>query len=133
VFSSHAPRQAGLQAEAFVDAMAEIETARRLDPLADLLLQHGPFGPDDVRSLATSMGAFVGELLVRNGGARWSYDIDHESPAVRLPSGIACFPLNKVSKRLTVGPEHSIAQFVEVAMSGVIPPRARPLRRLWFG
>jgi hypothetical protein len=80
------------------------------------------------------MGAFVGELLVRNGGARWSYSTDHGSPAVRLPSGNACFPLNKVSKRLTVGPEHSIAQFVEVAMSGVLPPDARRLRRRrWLG
>jgi hypothetical protein len=122
-------------ADAFVQGAAdeghrftyELECVGRLDPLVDLFLQSRP-SPEVVDSMAMSMGAFVGELILRFGGGRWTYVPEAGSPAVQTGSRYVCFPLNKVGKRLTVGPEHSIAQFVEVAISGDMPPEARQVR-----
>ena len=118
-------------ADAFVSGAAEeghhfdyaSENAARLDPLVDLFLQSQP-GDDVINSMVLSMGAYVGELIVRNGGGIWTFEQDVGAPGVRLTSGLVCFPLNKVGKRITIGAEHSIARFVEVAMSGELPPEA---------
>ena len=118
-------------ADAFVRGSAEEgqrfgyerESLGRLDPLVDLFLQSRP-SPEVVDSMAISMGAFVGELIVREGGGRWTY-VPPGARGVQLVSGLVCFPLSKVGKRLTVGPEHSIAQFVDVAISGDFPSEAR--------
>jgi hypothetical protein len=101
-----------------------IENASRLDPLVDLFTRERP--PNDVvHSMVLSMGAYVGELMVRNGLGRWIYERAQGVPAVELTSGLVCFPLNKVGKRITVGAEHSIAQFVAAARSGVVPAGAQ--------
>ena len=47
--------------------------------------------------LTITMGAFVSELLVRPGGARWIYSARDETAAVELSSGNICFPVNEVS------------------------------------
>lgn len=73
------------------------------------------------------MGAYVGELIVRSGCGRWLHVPEADAPGVQLISGLVCFPLNSVAERITVGPEHSIAQFVEVAMSGTLPSGAQPV------
>ena len=122
-------------ADAFVRGAAEeghhftydLECVSRLDPLVDLFLQGRP-SPEVVDSMAMSMGAFVGELILRFGGGRWVYVAEAGSPAVQTGSRYTCFPLNKVGKRLIVGPEHSIARFVDAAMAGDIPPEARQVR-----
>lgn len=122
---------AGL-ADAFVTGAAEegdhfdyaVENAARLDALVDLFRRGGPTD-DVVHSMVLSMGAYVGELIVRNGGGRWTHVPEADAPGVQLTSGLVCFPLNKVAKRITVGPAHSIAQFVDVAMSGVLPSGAQ--------
>jgi hypothetical protein len=100
-----------------------VENAPRLDALVDLFLQSQP-GDDVINSMVLSMGAYVGELIVRNGGGSWTFEQEVDAPGVRLTSDLVCFPLNKVGKRITVGAEHSITQFVEVAMSGELPPEA---------
>jgi hypothetical protein len=122
-------------ANAFVTGSAEeghhfdyaVENAPRLDALVDLFRRSQP-SDDVVHSMALSMGAHVGELIVRNGAGSWTYSPEADSPGVLLASGLVCFPLNKVAKRIKVGPTHSIAQFVEVAMSGVLPPGAQPVK-----
>jgi hypothetical protein len=124
---------AGL-ADAFVRGSAEeghhlnfaVGNASRLDALVDLFRGTEPHA-DVVHSMVLSMGAYVGELIVRNGGGSWTYQQEWGAPAVQLASGSLCFPLNKVAKRISIGPEHSIAQFVEVALSGAVPPEARPV------
>jgi hypothetical protein len=78
--------------------------------------------------MVMSMGAYVGELIVRNAAGIWAYEPQTSAPGIKLRTGLLCFPLNKVGKRITVGPEHSIAQFVEAAMSGGLPPH-RTARR----
>jgi len=122
---------AGLS-EAFVSGSAEEgehfdfapESAPRLDAWVDLFVAEGP-SDDVIHSVVLSMGAYVGELIVRNGGGGWTFEPQAGAPGVRLTSGLVCFPLNKVGKRLTVGPEHSIDQFVQVTLSGELPPEAR--------
>ena len=37
---------------------------------------------------------------------------------MRLSGEIECLPLNKVAKRLAVGPERNLAQFVAAAVAG---------------
>jgi hypothetical protein len=72
--------------------------------------------------MVMSMGAYMGELIVRNGAGIWTYEPQAIAPGINLRTGLLCFPLNKVGKRITVGPEHSVTQFVEAAMSGELPP-----------
>ena len=74
------------------------------------------------------MGAYVGEVIVRQSDkARWTYDIDQRTAAVESPQ-FAAFPHFKVSKRFMIGPEHSLEQFVRVALEDRMPPEARPMR-----
>jgi hypothetical protein len=118
-------------ADAFVGGAAHeghhfdyaVENAPRLDALVDLFLQSQP-REDVINSMVLSMGAYVGELIVRNGGGSWIFEQEVGAPGVRLTSGLIGFPLNKVGKRISVGAEHSIAHFVELAMSGELPPEA---------
>lgn len=124
---------AGLS-EAFVSGSAEEgehfdyapENAERLDAWVELFVAERP-SEDVVHSVVVSMGAYVGELIVRNGGGRWTFAPQAGAPGVELTSGLVCFPLNKVGKRITVGPEHSIDQFVQVALAGELPPEARQI------
>lgn len=121
---------AGL-AEAFVTGAAEeghqflyaTNDGPRLDELVDLFRMSDP-SKDVVHSMVLSMGAYVGEVIVRNGNGQWHLGPDTQEPAVQLGT-IDCFPLNKVAKRITIGPEHSIAQFVHVALTQQLPPDAR--------
>jgi hypothetical protein len=98
----------------------------RLDGLVDLLIQNhgGQLPPDLAHSMTLSMGAFLGEAIVRSRAGAWVPGPDAEGPpAIRLTnSNLVCSPLAKVHKRLTIGPQHSITQFFDVAMTGVIPP-----------
>ena len=128
-------RQMSGLAEAFLSGAAEEgdhydyapENAPRLDAWIDLFVAQGP--PEDVvHSVVLSMGAYVGELIVRNGGGRWTFEPRTGAPGVHLTTGLVCFPLNKVAKRINVGPEHSIAQFVEVSIAGELPPEAREVK-----
>jgi hypothetical protein len=99
------------------------ENAPRLDALVDLFLESEP-GADVVNSMVLGMGAYVGELIVRNGGGVWTFEQEAGAPGVRLTSDLVAFPLSTVGRRITVGAEHSIAEFVEVALSGELPPEA---------
>jgi hypothetical protein len=122
-------------AEAFVNGIATeghhfdyaVANAARLDAVVDLFLASQP-GKNDVHSMQALMGAYVGELITRNGGGRWRYSLEVDAPSVILTSGLQAFPTFKVAKRLHVGSEHSIAQFIETSMSGVLPPGARRMK-----
>jgi hypothetical protein len=100
------------------------ENAPRLDALVEMFRDSQP-SDEVVHSMVMSMGAYVGEVIVRSGAGSWTYEPKTRTPGVQLHNGLVCYPLNKVSKRITIGPEHSIAQFVEVAISRELPPAAR--------
>ncbi len=101
-----------------------VESIKAADLLVDSMLEADSADAIDER-FGLSMGAYVGEVIVRQGAkARWTYDVDQRAAAVQSPQ-FAAFPHFKVSKRMTVGPEHSLEQFVRIALEDRLPPAAR--------
>lgn len=123
--------QAARLADAFVVGAAEegetfrydIGDGARLDALLDDFAAGEP-APEIVHSMVLSMGAYVGEILVRAGVGRWVHHPD-AGAGILFGDELVCFPMNKVAKRISVGPEHSVAQLIDVAVDGRIPPGAR--------
>ncbi|MFE5337228.1 hypothetical protein ACFQ8E_15055 [Isoptericola sp. NPDC056573] len=104
-----------------------VESIKALDLLVDSMLESASAEILDER-FGLSMGAYAGEVIVRRSDeARWTYEIDQRAAAVRSTQFDA-FPQVKVSKRITIGPEHSLEQFVRVALDDRMPPEARPMR-----
>ncbi|GLW29087.1 hypothetical protein [Actinoplanes regularis] len=101
----------------------------RLDDICDAFLADKP--PAAYRhSMIMSMGAYLGELLVRHGGGRWTYDPKENAAVVEMPDGMRAYPHNKVAKRLSHGPEHNLFQFYWYGLTKETPPgtsvRAEP-------
>jgi hypothetical protein len=116
-------------AEAFVKGSAEegdpfgweSTEASRLDDVCDVFLANDP--PADYRhSMIMSMGAYLGELLVRHGGGRWAFDRKESAAVVEMPNGLRAYPHNKVAKRLAHGPEHNLFQFYWFGLTRQAPP-----------
>ncbi|WP_020015068.1 hypothetical protein [Promicromonospora sukumoe] len=79
------------------------------------------------RGFSLGMGAYIGEVIVRNSAAaRWTYDAGQRTAAVES-AHYSALPAFKVSKRFTLGPEHSLVQFVDAAIADELPPDARRL------
>lgn len=120
-------------ANAFVVGAAEegeqfgydVGDGARLDALLDDFAAGDP-PPEAVHSMVVSAGAYVGEILVRAGVGRWILHPDGGA-GVLFGDELVCFPMNKVAKRISVGPEHSVAQLIQVALDGHLPPGAREI------
>jgi hypothetical protein len=116
-------------AQIFVDGAAaegqefgwDPASARRLDGLCEAFLASQP-GADAIQSMILAMGSYLGELVVRNGGGRWTYDTRAGAAGVDVPSRKRCFPHSRVGQRLTTGPGHSLRLFYEIAVAGPITP-----------
>ncbi len=81
---------------------------------------------DVLQSIAVAAGAYLGEILVRCGKGAWTCE-KGGLPAVRLHAeDTLVFPIDKVGKRLTLGPEHDVRPFCVVAWAG---PTRSPLPR----
>ena len=66
-------------------------------------------------ALIPTIGAYVGEVLVAQTGARW---IRTEDGAIAVELGrLVMYPMNKVAKRFERGREHSIAHFYREIVS----------------
>lgn len=112
-------------AQMFVDGAAaearnfdwEAGSAQSLDGLCESFLAAGP-SQDVVESMVLTMGSYLGELIVRHGGGRWTYDPDAGTAAIDLPFGQRCFPHNRVDKRLSRGSAHSLRLFYYIAVTG---------------
>jgi hypothetical protein len=112
-------------AQIFVDGTAaegrtsdwDTGSARRLDDLCEAFLAGDPT-EDAVQSMVLTMGAYLGDLIVRHGGGRWTYDAEAGAAGIDLPFGQRCFPHNKVAKRMSRGPAHSLRLFYYVAVTG---------------
>lgn len=74
--------------------------AGRLDALADMFRAGHP-SEEGTRTMAMSMGAFLGELVVRTCGGRWVHDADRRMAAVALPGGRRVYPHEVAHARLT--------------------------------
>jgi hypothetical protein len=92
-------------------------SAQELDGLCESFLAAGP-DQDVVQSMVLTMGSYLGELIVRHGGGRWAYDAEAGVAAIDLPFGQRCFPHDKVDKRLSRGPAHSLRLFYYIAVTG---------------
>jgi len=75
------------------------------------------------------LGAYLGEVIVRNTGAKWVYVKDLPNGfagappnylVVQMPGGSAVNPLGKVAKRLDEGEGDSIVFFYKVITSDAI-------------
>lgn len=125
-------------AQLFLDSMAahgevlawDSASALRLDGLCEEFVTGKP---DNVTlpDLTAVMGAYLGELVVRNGRGRWVYSPEAKAPAVELPSGLRCFPQHKVAKRLNVGREHNLWAFYDYTMTGKLAPDVNVTPREW--
>jgi hypothetical protein len=126
---AHAMREL---AEIFVERSAhegfevgwDAGSAQKLDELCEAFLAGRP-DKDVMHSMIMSMGAYLGELIVRNADGRWMYSRQHEAAAVEVRQRTHCFPHNKVAKRLTHGDEHGLWAFYEYAATGKVPPGAQ--------
>jgi hypothetical protein len=97
--------------------------ASRLDDLCEVFLRTNP--PAKVRhSMMMAMGAYLGELMVRNGGGRWTYDVQLRAAVVQMPNELNAYPHNKVAKRLKRGAEHHLFQFYWYGLTRDLPPRS---------
>ena len=99
-------RTAGAQGVDWLDF--SVESAGRLDDLID---EWWPPKPrlDDYESMIPAIGAYIGEILVRDTGATWVEAPEGEA-GVEL-GGTLAFPLTKVAKRFANGRSHSIGHF----------------------
>ncbi|MBO0835883.1 MAG: tetratricopeptide repeat protein [Actinobacteria bacterium] len=80
---------------------------------------------------SVAMGAYLGELVVRNGRGRWTWHAVARAPAVVIADGRRCFPLHKVAKRLAFGREHSLAGFFDFMMTCRVAADAKLTPREW--
>ena len=112
----------GSDADGFPHFTWDVADAARLDAICDALrVRDDPQG-DGWHGRIMTMGAYLGELLVRHGNGHWSYDSTNKAAVVIMPNGLAAYPHNKVAKRLEIGPEHSLSAFFDYSLSRHVPP-----------
>jgi hypothetical protein len=104
-----------------------VTSLKQLDGIIDDLRRDQRF--EALQSLLFSIGCYVGEVLVRNAGARWrgtqelGMGVVASSPiAIEMPDGRGCNPVGRVYKRFQKGREESLASFYR-AMAGESPAR----------
>jgi hypothetical protein len=68
----------------------------------------------DLKMAAMMFGGYIGEVLRREVGGTWQ--IVEGSPAISTAKGSA-FPVDKVFKRMTNGPEDDVAFFFSQALA----------------
>jgi hypothetical protein len=74
------------------------------------------------------MGAYLGEVLVRNLGGTWVRSGNNPEPGIQLSGGDVAFPLTKVRKRVQLGQEHDLAYFYQELSAYVQEGPARQSR-----
>jgi hypothetical protein len=57
--------------------------------------------------VASLVGAYLGEVMIRHFGGHWGWMPDSDVAAVQLPSGTRTSPPAKAQKRFGNGKEHS--------------------------
>ncbi|MFD3663561.1 hypothetical protein ACFWVF_23745 [Streptomyces sp. NPDC058659] len=95
-------------------------------------LRRGGDDPVAAAPILHELGAYVGEVLVRQARARWvdfdaaTSELFRQPVGVRMPDGLAWNPLGKVVNRFELGPDESAYEFFLL-----LPGRARrpPLSR----
>lgn len=100
----------------------------RLDEYCDLFSVGKP--PSEIlHSVVLAMGAYLGELMVRCGGGRWTYDPTERAAVVEMPNALRAYPHNKVAKRIEFGPEHSLPPYYHYGLTRELPPGSKLTER----
>ena len=107
---------AGVAAEGQLLAYAP-EDVYALDSVVDRYLATLP-GYDARRGYAFSLGAYLGELVIRAFGGHWTRDEITGQPGVLLPSGRMSLPMDETAHRLEVGMSRGLAAFVDGCADG---------------
>jgi hypothetical protein len=91
------------------------QDAANLDRLYDASLRSEP--PAEVRrSMIMSMGAYLGELIIRASGGRLGYDAEPREAVFETGDGLIGWPHTKVAKRMEQGPTHSFYRYYRYAV-----------------
>ncbi len=98
------------------------EDIARLDDICDRRFIPGQPSVTTRQAASARMGAYLGELLIRNVGGRWVYDDSCQSAAVELPDGRRVFPAARVAQRIAAGRERAIAEFYRATLAGDLLP-----------
>lgn len=72
---------------------------------------------DVIEDLTWTMGAYVGELIRTAVSGTWMLDTTHNALAVDVPGRLRCFPMEKVSRRLSEGAGHDLRGYYARAMA----------------
>jgi hypothetical protein len=72
--------------------------------------------------IASLVGAYVGEVMVRELGARWGWMPDFDVAAVQGASGVWTSPPAKAGKRFTNGREDDLVAYYSVLAKELSPP-----------
>ncbi len=67
-----------------------------------------------LETMAPVVGAYVGEVIVRDLGGSWKLDPEEGIPAVRSPTGVRAFPVAKAEKRFLNGHEDDLSFYYKV-------------------
>lgn len=93
-----------------------------IDKVIDDMRAEG-VGSNDLAETLWTMGALVGEVMVRSNGGRWVDRLPEHAEMfdfpflVELPNGRTTNPLGKVFKRMDNGPGDGIVAFYEYMVS----------------
>jgi hypothetical protein len=100
----------------------------RLDEYCDDFSSAPP--PSEIQhSVILAMGAYLGELMVRCGGGRWTYDTNERAAVVAMPNELRAYPHNKVAKRIEFGPTHSLAPYYHYGLTRELPSGSKLTER----
>ena len=96
-----------------IELRYDTESMRKLDAIIDLIGK-----PKRLDTIATNMGAFLGEALRHVYGGRWVWEEWSQSWVIQLPKiegrTPVLRPIGRVWKRFEEGSDKSISYFVEV-------------------
>lgn len=79
---------------------------------------------DQLWSMALIFGAYLGEVLLKNGlsqkGYGWGTDNTSDIPLLVADTGLYIAPVDKAYKRLVNGAEDNVCVFYEITMNGPV-------------
>lgn len=86
-------------------------SAASVKQLDRMIARDWPPGEKPSDEVVAVMGAYLGEVLVRTLGGRWTQASPADEPGVLLGEGGLAFPMSKVRKRVDLGKTHSVGHF----------------------
>jgi hypothetical protein len=90
------------------------QSVEQLESFVDRLWDpNAPPSEAELDSLTKLIGAYLGEVMIRNVGGHWAWSPDRNMPAIETDQGSWAYVLDKVYKRQVAGSEESLVEFYE--------------------